>query len=117
MSCLQLSPFSYSALSSPRPLSPSLSFPISHPRSFARSPAAHAPQHGQDGRPAQSAAAAKKAKWKAQSDQLRAAMRNNRIMSEAAARGQDIRTVALPEADPENDDRWGQMRQMRKFRA
>ncbi len=54
-----------------------------------------------------SAAATKKAKWKAQSDQLRNAMRANRLMKEATDRGEDIRHMALHQDDPEDDDRWG----------
>ena len=63
---------------------------------------------GGDSRSAQSsAAAAKKAKWKQQSDQLRAAMRANRMMKEAQANGQDIKSIAFQAADPEDDDRCG----------
>ena len=61
---------------------------------------------GNDSRAAQSAAAAaKKAKWKQQSDQLRAAMRANRMLKEAQAKGQDIRDIPFQAANPEDDDR------------
>ena len=60
---------------------------------------------GSDSRSAQSAAAAKKAKWKQQSDQLRAAMRANRVLKEAQANGHDIRSIPFQAANPEDDDR------------
>ncbi|GAX79868.1 hypothetical protein CEUSTIGMA_g7308.t1 [Chlamydomonas eustigma] len=61
---------------------------------------------GTDARVAQSAAAAsKKAKWKQQSDQLRAAMQANRMMKEAQAKGMDIKDIPFQAANPEDDDR------------
>lgn len=45
------------------------------------------------------------AKWKAQSEQLRAAMRANRQIKEAEARGEDIRNIQFEPADVP-DDRW-----------
>jgi hypothetical protein len=44
-------------------------------------------------------------KWKAQSEQLRVAMRNHRTLTDAAARGVDARAVALEAMPEELDDR------------
>lgn len=74
-----------------------LSFTFHPPHSCCRRP-------GADNRPAQGAAG-KKAKWKQQSDQLRSAMAASRMLKEAAARGEDIRNVALPPTAEEDDDR------------
>jgi len=49
--------------------------------------------------------AGKKAKWKQQSDQLRAAMQANRQIAEAKARGEDITTVKFMATAEEDDDR------------
>ena len=49
--------------------------------------------------------AGKKAKWKQQSDQLRAAMQANRQIAEAKARGEDISTVKFMATAEEDDDR------------
>ncbi len=58
---------------------------------------------------AAAAAAAKKpggmAKWKAQSEQLRAAMRNNRMLKEAQERGEDISKLQFEPTPEELDDR------------
>ena len=71
---------------------------------------------GGDARSAQSSsAAAKKAKWKQQSDQLRAAMQANRQIQEAQANGQDIKSIKFQAADPEDDDRWGARREMQSY--
>lgn len=44
-------------------------------------------------------------KWKAQSEQLRAAMRANRMMAEAKAQGKDIRTLNFNTGPEPPDDR------------
>jgi hypothetical protein len=52
-------------------------------------------------------AAAKKAKWQAQSDMLRAAMKAQRNIAAAVARGEDIRNLPMDPAFDLPDDRWG----------
>ncbi|GFH14164.1 uncharacterized protein HaLaN_10165 [Haematococcus lacustris] len=51
------------------------------------------------------AAGQKMSKWKMQSEQLRQAMRANRMIAEAKERGQDIRTLKFEAAAEELDDR------------
>ncbi|KAJ9526371.1 hypothetical protein QJQ45_009849 [Haematococcus lacustris] len=51
------------------------------------------------------AAGQKMSKWKMQSEQLRQAMRANRMIAEAKERGQDIRTLKFEAASEELDDR------------
>jgi conjugal transfer/entry exclusion protein len=58
-----------------------------------------------DDRPAVSAATSKKSKWQAQSNQLRAAMRAQKQISEAQARGEDIRTLKIDMGPEPEDDR------------
>ncbi len=50
-------------------------------------------------------AANSKSKWEKQSEQLRAAMRANKQIQEAQARGEDIRSVAFQATPEEEDDR------------
>eukprot|EP00955_Chlamydomonas_euryale_P055631 356174-Chlamydomonas_euryale.AAC.3 len=50
-------------------------------------------------------AAAKKAKWKQESAQLRQAMQAARAVTAAQKNGQDIRTVEIPQLAEEDDDR------------
>jgi hypothetical protein len=47
----------------------------------------------------------KMAKWKAQSEQLRAAMRNNKIIKDAQLRGEDITKLKFEATPEELDDR------------
>jgi len=47
----------------------------------------------------------KMAKWKMQSEQLRQAMKANRMIAEAKARGEDIRNIAFDAPAEELDDR------------
>lgn len=50
-------------------------------------------------------AGGKMAKWKMQSEQLRAAMKNNRLIVEAQERGEDIRSIPFEAGPAELDDR------------
>jgi hypothetical protein len=45
-------------------------------------------------------------KWKMESEQLRAAMRANRMMAAAQARGEDIRNIQFDTGPEVPDDRW-----------
>ncbi len=80
----------------PRPTRPA----PSAPPPAGRAPGGQAPGKGGE---SAAAAAAKKAKWKAQSEQLRAAMRANKQIAEAQARGEDIRHIKI-DAGPEPED-------------
>ena len=58
-----------------------------------------------DDRPAVSAATSKRSKWQSQSEQLRAAMRAQKQISDAQARGEDIRTLKIDVGPEPEDDR------------
>ena len=57
------------------------------------------------GKPRGGAGGGKKAKWKAQSEQLRAAMRANRAMANAKAQGKDISKMKFDTGPEPEDDR------------